>query len=493
MTKKKHIIGVISTLLLGSTSAFAQIGIGTNSPSKSAALEVEGQEKGVLIPRVQLTGITTATPVLNPANSLLVYNTASAGSGDTKVSPGYYFWQASTTGGKWVRMVDSNTQITYTAGIGMLLDNTNNEFSRTGLEEIPGNNQEKGWRLIGVNPTNYGVIGNGAVDLSVSSLATNTFGATGYRAFAAGSNVEASGTNSVAIGGDARAEGTRSLAFNAGVAKGENSIAVGVGNYAIGNNSIAIGNHVQANKANAIAIGTRLIADGENETVFGLYNTPTTEPQGYSRRIFTIGNGSTGYTDFQSEALTVLADGKVGVNITHFEQQLASGSSNASGNIGHLLEAQLQVNGLIQSRGILASNGEEGSKVVVADEDGILRVRKTAEPGQFYMPSIVLPTKPAGVSTSEDDPVHYNTSTGVFTINLHSLYTDQFGSPVLSSDSNYSLVTYPANELAYFVTYTDSTVYTDLTLSELGVLTYKVSPGVNVTEKTYMNILLKVK
>ena len=54
---------------------------------------------------------------------------------------------------------------------------------------------------------------------------------------------------------------------------------------------------------------------------------------------------------------------------------------------------------------------------------------------------------------------------------------------MLKSDNDYSLVTYGANELAYFVMYADSTVYTDLTLSDQGVLTYKVSSNANVTEK----------
>jgi hypothetical protein len=54
----------------------------------------------MLIPRVALTGTGDATTIPSPATSLLVYNTAAAGSGTTAVVPGYYYWD-----GSWVRMV----------------------------------------------------------------------------------------------------------------------------------------------------------------------------------------------------------------------------------------------------------------------------------------------------------------------------------------------------------------------------------------------------
>ena len=63
-------------------------------------LDVKSNSKGLLIPRVALTGITDVTTIASPANSLMVYNTASAGYGTTAVTPGYYFWD-----GSWTRMV----------------------------------------------------------------------------------------------------------------------------------------------------------------------------------------------------------------------------------------------------------------------------------------------------------------------------------------------------------------------------------------------------
>nr|WP_315035594.1 hypothetical protein [uncultured Chryseobacterium sp.] len=60
------------SFFLISSFACAQVGINTNSPDNSAALDVYSQSKGMLIPR-----LTTAKrdAIANPANSLLIYDT----------------------------------------------------------------------------------------------------------------------------------------------------------------------------------------------------------------------------------------------------------------------------------------------------------------------------------------------------------------------------------------------------------------------------------
>ncbi|MCO5269706.1 MAG: tail fiber domain-containing protein [Brumimicrobium sp.] len=69
------------------------------APAASAGLDIDFTNKGVLVPRVALTATNSASPVASPATSLLVYNTATAGSGATAVTPGYYYW----SGSAWVR------------------------------------------------------------------------------------------------------------------------------------------------------------------------------------------------------------------------------------------------------------------------------------------------------------------------------------------------------------------------------------------------------
>jgi hypothetical protein len=78
----------------------AQVGIGTSSPAASAKLEVSSTTQGFLPPRVVLVSTTnTSSPISSPATGLLVYNTATAGSGATTVTPGYYYFNGSA----WVR------------------------------------------------------------------------------------------------------------------------------------------------------------------------------------------------------------------------------------------------------------------------------------------------------------------------------------------------------------------------------------------------------
>jgi hypothetical protein len=84
----------------------AQVGIGTTSPDPSAILDISDitGSKGLLIPRVALIGTNSIDPIKPfPTESLLVYNTATAGNGNNAVVPGYYYW----SGTKWKAMADS--------------------------------------------------------------------------------------------------------------------------------------------------------------------------------------------------------------------------------------------------------------------------------------------------------------------------------------------------------------------------------------------------
>lgn len=92
-------------LIFSSIHLFAQngnVGINTSAPHSSAALDVISGDKGVLVPRISLTATNVASPVITPANALLVYNLATSGDGEYAVVPGFYYW--STTRHRWVAM-----------------------------------------------------------------------------------------------------------------------------------------------------------------------------------------------------------------------------------------------------------------------------------------------------------------------------------------------------------------------------------------------------
>ncbi len=68
-----------------------------NPPDAGAMLDIVSANKGLLIPRVSLTGGTSAATPLTPpiTTSMMVYNTYTG----SDVTPGYYYWD----GAKWVR------------------------------------------------------------------------------------------------------------------------------------------------------------------------------------------------------------------------------------------------------------------------------------------------------------------------------------------------------------------------------------------------------
>lgn len=104
--KKLLLTATIAFAVLTSTESFGQQGFGTNTPDKSAAVDIVSSQRGLLIPRLNLTATNVATPVQSPAQSLLVYNNATAGSGTTGVTPGFYYWDTN----RWVRIVSTTSE-----------------------------------------------------------------------------------------------------------------------------------------------------------------------------------------------------------------------------------------------------------------------------------------------------------------------------------------------------------------------------------------------
>ncbi len=107
----------------------AQVGIAGSAitPDASAMLEVLSANKGVLVPRVALTGAADATTIASPATSLFVYNTGTAG-----LTPAGYYYNAGTPAvPNWVKLAimsdlsastqlwqDNTTYISPTAATG---------------------------------------------------------------------------------------------------------------------------------------------------------------------------------------------------------------------------------------------------------------------------------------------------------------------------------------------------------------------------------------
>jgi hypothetical protein len=108
-------------------AAFTQVGIGTTSPVASAKLQVDATNKGFLPPRVTLTGTADVSTIATPATGLLVYNTATAGSGATAVTPGIYYYD----GAKWQRVINQQPDATVEFSVNADPNTAGTSFSGT--------------------------------------------------------------------------------------------------------------------------------------------------------------------------------------------------------------------------------------------------------------------------------------------------------------------------------------------------------------------------
>ena len=88
-----------------------------NPPNSSAMLDVNSANKGLLIPRINLTGSNDVATISTPANSLLIYNNATAGTSPNNVVPGYYFWN----GVKWIALSGQAGRSTIAFSTGSIL------------------------------------------------------------------------------------------------------------------------------------------------------------------------------------------------------------------------------------------------------------------------------------------------------------------------------------------------------------------------------------
>lgn len=90
------LIVILFIVSIGNTQNVSINGDGSN-PDASAMLDIKASDKGLLIPRVTLTGTDDNTTISSPAAGLLIYNTATAGTpGTNAVSPGFYYYNGSS-------------------------------------------------------------------------------------------------------------------------------------------------------------------------------------------------------------------------------------------------------------------------------------------------------------------------------------------------------------------------------------------------------------
>ena len=253
---------VFSFLLFAFVTVNAQVGIGTNSPNASAKLDITATNKGLLPPRVALTGTADVSTITSPATALLVYNTATAGTSPNNVIPGYYYYN----GTSWVNLITNvTTGVPYIGATGAV-DLGAYDLKVHGLTIGFGNGSINTNSALGNSVLSSNTSGDANTVTGYGAMANNTTGSSNTINGVQTMLYNVSGNYNTAIGRDA-------LRFN--TAGSDN---VGLGSQA--GRFIANGSTSASSMDNSVLLGsnTKLHANGEtNQIVIG-YNA--------------IGNGS---------------------------------------------------------------------------------------------------------------------------------------------------------------------------------------------------------
>ena len=225
------------------TSLYGQVGIGTINPDASSILDIESSNAGILIPRVSLSNTTIASPVTEPVESLLIYNTNTVGD----VLPGFYYW----TGSAW-KALSSSGGSPGTGGWGLRGNVvSDNDFLGTMQNYKPlkfriddqyfGQFHPGGGISLGLGADAYLdnaiAIGNASVAGTSHSIAIGSYASTSTSnlSVAIGHDATVSAHESIAIGDNAIASSHSALAL------GINTSASGIGSSALGRESSASG------------------------------------------------------------------------------------------------------------------------------------------------------------------------------------------------------------------------------------------------------------
>lgn len=139
--------------------SFSQLAINTTGAeaTSSAMLEIQSNDKGILIPKMVISSVTDNTSPINlPADGLLIYNTGGAG-----VPEGFYYWARA----RWNLMTNDLTALT-SSQTSQLYETAemyeNNDFNTPTNIELPNNASYYGW----VSAAQGETFGNSSTDVA---------------------------------------------------------------------------------------------------------------------------------------------------------------------------------------------------------------------------------------------------------------------------------------------------------------------------------------
>ena len=255
MIKKKYFT-ILFIFLAILASAQVKIGVNSTVVNPNSLLELESNDKGLLLSRVALTSTNSFLPLAAHIQGMMVYNTANAGD----VLPGIY----TNNGVKWVATASATvTDATATSG-GII--NTTTQTLGTGAKTF----------------TNDLIVHGITVGTGAGSTSTNTaIGRSALLSNSTGASNTATGNNALlknTTGATNTATGNSTLLFNTSgshnTATGEGSLLFNI----IGNSNTATGeysNYMNSSGNNNTSIGEYALyqnTTGSSNTALGNYS-----------------------------------------------------------------------------------------------------------------------------------------------------------------------------------------------------------------------------
>ena len=260
---------ILAAGMVVQTARSQAVGIGTSNPHSSALLEISSTQKGILIPRIALTGLTDKTTITTPAASLLVYNTNNALPGGT----GFYYW----TGTVWSKLITPADLANYNGNWGTYGNSGTNAASFIGTTD----NQRLRFRA---NNSLVGMLDHARINFGFGNgvLTNITTGSSNIALGSGAGNALTTGAFNVAIGENVMMHATDSNNTVVGVSamisnSGHRNTLLGVRAFTgisilSGNNNTSVGYEAMRNAKggnNNVAVGMQALfsADGRSNLV----------------------------------------------------------------------------------------------------------------------------------------------------------------------------------------------------------------------------------
>ena len=235
---KTYLLGLSLTFLI-SFPAFSQVGIGTDTPSSGSVLDISSDDKGVLVPRMDIEDLDDILPVTGGSTtSLLVYNTYAA------TGIGFYYWN----GSKWIG-IDSERD-------WKLEGNANTTPGTSTGENYLGTSDAQNLIIGTQGSERMRILDNGQVIINNTTAPSTAFRFTSY-----------GNTNENAVSGYASGTGIGIYGYNSGSGTAVYGQSVS-GNGVYGESSLALGSGVSGN--NQHLTGTGVVGSGNDVDAYVL-------------------------------------------------------------------------------------------------------------------------------------------------------------------------------------------------------------------------------